>query len=140
LTTTRSPTRSARRVPQPGQRTGRGSGSVTAPAPAPGRSADYGLLFPSSLGTPVQEYIVRKVFARICAVADVPVMRVHDLRHTAATLMLLAGVNVKVVSERLGHSSIAITLQTYAHVLPSMGQDAANVLEAMLRPSSAAAT
>ena len=62
-----------------------------------------------------------------------PLIRVHDLRHTAATLMLLAGVNPKVVSERLGHATVGITLQTYSHVLPTMQQDAAAALDALLR-------
>lgn len=98
---------------------------------------DHDLVFPSSVGTPVQEYIVRKVLARICAVAEVPIIRVHDIRHTAATLMLIAGVNPKVVSERLGHATIAITLQTYTHVLPTMQQDAANLLESLLNAGPA---
>ena len=70
--------------------------------------------------------------------ADLEPIRIHDVRHTAATLMLLAGINVKVVSERLGHASVAITLQTYAHVLPSMQEDAAVKLEALLRGRPAA--
>lgn len=60
--------------------------------------------------------------------AGLPSIRFHDLRHTAATLMLLQGINPKVVSERLGHASVAITLDRYSHVLPSMQRDAAEVL------------
>jgi integrase len=55
----------------------------------------------------------------------VPQIRLHDLRHTHATLLLRAGVNPKVVSERLGHSSVAFTLDTYAHVVPGMQPEAA---------------
>jgi integrase len=66
-------------------------------------------------------------FWRICARAGVPRVRLHDLRHTHATLLLKAGVNAKVVSERLGHQSIAITLDLYGHVLPAMGREAASV-------------
>jgi integrase len=62
----------------------------------------------------------------------VPGIRLYDLRHTCATLLLADGINAKVVSERLGHSSIVMTLDTYAHVLPTMQQDAANKLEEML--------
>ncbi|HSF18300.1 MAG TPA: tyrosine-type recombinase/integrase, partial [Vicinamibacteria bacterium] len=58
--------------------------------------------------------------------------RLYDLRHTCATLLLLAGENPKVVSERLGHASIALTLDTYSHVLPSMQQKAAERLESIL--------
>ncbi len=60
-------------------------------------------------------------------------MRFHDLRHTCATLLLREGVNVKVVSEMLGHASIAITLDTYSHVLPNMQQSAVRALEEALR-------
>src|SRR5205814_1300219 len=94
---------------------------------------DYGLVFPSEVGTPVDHVAVRQKFWKLCDAAGVPRIRVHDLRHTAATLMLLAGIHVKVVSERLGHSSIAITLQTYSHVLPTMQRDAADLLDALLK-------
>jgi integrase len=56
---------------------------------------------------------------------DLPTIRFHDLRHTHATLMLGAGVHPKVVQERLGHTSIQITLDTYSHVMPGMQADAA---------------
>jgi integrase len=59
-------------------------------------------------------------------------IRFHDLRHTCATLLLQAGVHVKAVSERLGHSSITITLETYAHVLPTMQEAVAGVVEGLL--------
>jgi integrase len=56
-------------------------------------------------------------------------MRFHDLRHTCATLLLTKNVNPKVVSEMLGHASIAITLDTYSHVLPNMQNEAAKAME-----------
>jgi len=55
----------------------------------------------------------------------------HALRHTAATLLLLQGVHPKVVQERLGHSTISMTLDTYSHLIPSMGQAAADKLDAL---------
>ena len=61
-----------------------------------------------------------------------PKLRFHDLRHAHATLMLLQGVHPKIVSERLGHSSIGITLDTYSHVLPSMQIQAAEALDELL--------
>jgi integrase len=64
--------------------------------------------------------------------ALLPDIRFHDLRHTCATLLLLADVNVKVVSERLGHRSIEITLNTYSHVLPTMQKGAAAKMQALL--------
>jgi len=69
---------------------------------------------------------------RQAAFADLPVIRLHDLRHTWATLALQAGVHPKVVQERLGHSHISITLQTYSHVMPSMQTDAADRVAALL--------
>ncbi|CAM0497245.1 tyrosine-type recombinase/integrase [Thermoanaerobacter kivui] len=59
-------------------------------------------------------------------------MRLYDLRHTCATLLLAAGENPKVVSERLGHASITLTLDTYSHVLPDMQKQATDKLEEML--------
>ena len=58
-----------------------------------------------------------------------PVIRLHDLRHTHGTLLIKAGVPVKVVSERLGHATPAFTIETYQHVLPGMQADAAHVFE-----------
>ena len=56
----------------------------------------------------------------------VPRIRVHDLRHTYATLALAAGVHPKIVSERLGHSSVAFTLDVYSHVIPVLEEEAAS--------------
>lgn len=64
--------------------------------------------------------------------AAMPKIRFHDLRHTHATLLLAKGVNVKVISERLGHSNIKITLDTYSHVLPTMQEEAVNKIEEIL--------
>lgn len=68
--------------------------------------------------------------------ANLEPLRFHDLRHTAATLMLRTGANPKTVSERLGHATVAFTLDTYAHVLPDMQRDAAEALSAALRSTS----
>jgi integrase len=62
----------------------------------------------------------------------VPVLRFHDLRHTAATLALEAGVHPKVVQERLGHASVQITLDTYSHVQESIGKEAAGTIDRYL--------
>ena len=61
-----------------------------------------------------------------------PLIRLHDLRHTNATLSLKAGVHPKVVSERLGHASIAITLDLYSHVTPGISREAADAVESMM--------
>jgi integrase len=69
--------------------------------------------------------------------AKLPTIRLYDLRHTAATLMLAAGVNAKVASERLGHSTIVLTMDTYSHVLPDMQQDAVDRVDRLLANASA---
>lgn len=79
---------------------------------------------------------LRRAFARIVSAARLEHLRIHDLRHTAATLMLRAGVHPKVVSERLGHATVSITLDTYNHVLPDMQRDAAEALGRLMGPSS----
>jgi len=61
-----------------------------------------------------------------------PPIRFHDLRHTAATLLLSRGLNPKIVSEMLGHASIAITLDIYSHVVPHMQQQAADAMDDLL--------
>jgi integrase len=60
-----------------------------------------------------------------------PTIRFHDLRHTAASILLSRGVHVKLVSERLGHSTIVLTLDTYSHVIPAMNADAAASMDAV---------
>jgi integrase len=76
--------------------------------------------------------VYRRSFIPLVNNAKVPRIRFHDMRHSHATLLLSAGENVKVVSERLGHASIKITLDTYAHVLPSMQKAAADKLQRLL--------
>jgi integrase len=75
----------------------------------------------------------RRVFRPLQKAAGLSPIRFHDLRHTAATLMLMNDVNVKVVSERLGHASIQLTLDTYSHVLPTMQRIAAERMDAFFR-------
>jgi len=65
----------------------------------------------------------------------VPVIRLHDLRHTHGTLLIQAGVPVKVVSEPLGHGHPAFTIETYQHVLPGMQADAARTFQQLLAPA-----
>ena len=67
-------------------------------------------------------------FDRLVARAAVPRIRMHDLRHTYATIALRAGVHPAIVSERLGHSSIAVTLDLYSHAVPGLQREAAGVV------------
>jgi integrase len=93
---------------------------------------DNDLVFADTGGHPIAPYSVSGRFRRLARRLGLYPLRFHDLRHTAATLMLRADVHPKVVSERLGHSSIAITLDTYSHVIPSMQRDAADAIDALL--------
>lgn len=68
-----------------------------------------------------------KRFKRVCELAGVSPRRFHDLRHTHATILLSAGVHPKIVQERLGHSSIKTTLDTYSHLIPTLQKEAADV-------------
>ena len=86
-------------------------------------------------GTPINPNAVTLAFKRILKRAGLKGYRVHDLRHTHATLMLMAGVHPKIVSERLGHASIGITLDTYSHVLPSMQEEAVEKFDSIFDAS-----
>ena len=87
------------------------------------------LIFCSYLGAPLRQDHVRYRFRRLLKAADLPKMRVYDLRHTAASLLLEAGEDLKVVSERLGHSTIALTADTYSHVSRAMQERASGRLD-----------
>jgi integrase len=83
-------------------------------------------------GSPIHPDIFSQVFDRCVEKLSVPAISLHDMRHTHATLLLRAGVPVKVVSERLGHSSAAFTMSVYQHVLPGMQAEAAAVFASLL--------
>jgi integrase len=91
---------------------------------------DNGLVFCTAKGTLINPSNLRKrSFAPLLVRAGLPHMTFHQLRHTAATILLLKNVNPKIVSEMLGHASIAITLDTYSHVLPNMQDSAVAAME-----------
>ncbi|HZU18872.1 MAG TPA: tyrosine-type recombinase/integrase [Candidatus Dormibacteraeota bacterium] len=83
-----------------------------------------GLIFCTRWGRPIRDTYLSAVFHRTLARAGLPRVRIHDLRHTAASHLLARGVHPKVVQELLGHSTIALTLDTYSHVLPALHADA----------------
>lgn len=95
---------------------------------------DHGLVFTTSLGSPLNiSNLSAKHFKPALKRAGLPTsIRLYDLRHTCATLLLSAGENPKVVSERLGHASITLTLDVYSHVLPDMQKAATDKLENLL--------
>jgi hypothetical protein len=86
---------------------------------------DTGLVFTAEDGAALVPDHVSRLFARLLTEADLPPVRLHDLRHGAATLALAGGANLKVVSEMLGHSTIAITADTYTSVLPEVAREVA---------------
>ena len=90
------------------------------------------LVFTTPSGQPINADDLSKRFKSILDLAGLPRLRHYDLRHTAATVALAAGVPPKVVSEQLGHASTAFTLDTYAHVLPHMQDEAVARIEAVL--------
>ena len=87
--------------------------------------SDSGYLFTTEVGEPLRPATVSLAFERAVGRAKVPAIRLQDLRHVSATLALLAGVPVHVVSARLGHADPAITLRVYSHCLPTSQRDAA---------------
>jgi integrase len=114
---------------------------------------DHGFVFSSVIGEPLERHnIINRHFKPILMKVATELIagdaknekiqkerkdfcrgiRLYELRHTSATLMLAAGVNPKIVSERLGHASVVITLDTYSHVLPSMQEDAARQIATLI--------
>ena len=108
------------------RRTDRGHGSRRAGVEGPH------LVFPRGDGTWWNPPAISLSFARAVKVASVPRIRLHDVRRSHASLLLAAGVNPKVVSERLGHSSVAFTLNTYAHVMPGMQPESAELFDRLV--------
>jgi len=94
-----------------------------------GQQGKSELVFPDAKGGYIRKQNLGKRFKKLLTAAELPATRFHDLRHTHATLLLQQGVHPKIVQERLGHSSISITLDTYSHILPSMQQKAVEELD-----------
>lgn len=93
---------------------------------------DNDLVFCTGIGTPYEPNNIRRHFLRMLEQAGLQPMRVHDLRHTAASLMLAQGIPPKVISEILGHSRISITLDTYSHLMEPMRREAADKMDELL--------
>lgn len=87
---------------------------------------ESGLVFVTGNGTPISPRNLIRHFKSVIEEQKLPDIRFHDLRHTHASLLLQAGVNPKIVQERLGHSQISLTLDTYSHLIPGMQHDAAD--------------
>ena len=91
-----------------------------------------GRVFTNEIGDPIRPGSVGQAFLRLVRAVELPEIRLHDLRHTHASHLLMAGTNIKVVSERLGHASAGFTLDTYAHVMPGQQAEAAAAVAALL--------
>jgi integrase len=92
---------------------------------------EYGVVLSNRIGQPLAPWSVSADFRRLTKALELPRTRFHDLRHAHATELLAAGVHPKAVSERLGHSSVAFTMDTYAAVIPSMGRAAADTADVL---------
>jgi len=95
---------------------------------------DHNLVFPNDTGEPLDLHnLISRHFKPALKAAELPAdLRLYDLRHTCATLLLAEGIHPKVVAERLGHSSINLTMDVYSHVLPTMQRDATDRLSGLL--------
>jgi len=90
---------------------------------------ETGVIFTSLYGTPLEAARVSRIFQRDLANAGLPRVRFHDLRHTAATLLIEQGVPIKAVQSTLGHSTIATTMDVYAHLTPAMQESVAEAID-----------
>jgi integrase len=93
------------------------------------RWQENGLVFPSEVGSPADERNVLRRFQKICSDNELPRLRVYDLRHTHASLLLNEGAHPKRISERLGHSSIKLTMDTYGHLFEGSDRDSADKMQ-----------
>lgn len=91
---------------------------------------DHGLVFPTGIGTTMSgTSLLGRHFKPLLKTAGLPAIRLHDLRHTCATILLVAGKHPKYVQELLGHASISITLDTYSHVVEGMDGGLADAMD-----------
>ena len=100
------------------------------------RWRESGLVFTTTIGTAVDKGRLHKVFKQILRTAGLPDIRYHDLRHTAATLLLVQEVDPRTIMETLGHSRISMTMDTYAHVMPALQLRAAAKMDEILAPGT----
>ena len=95
---------------------------------------DNNLIFTTNRGTPLQSTGVRRRLYKLLDKAGLPKIRFHDIRYTAASLMLNNGIPVLIVSKRLGHSSVSVTLDTYAYFIPEMQQGIGDMMDELISP------
>ncbi len=98
------------------------------------RWQDHELVFPTTIGTPMDARSLTRHFKKTLEKAGLPPKRFHDLRHTCASLLLAQDVHPRVVMEILGHSQISLTMDTYSHVIDELQNEAAAKIDALLGP------
>lgn len=99
---------------------------------AKGNWTHLDLIFSSTVGTPLTASNIRRDFRKLLKASGLPKIRFHDLRHTAASLMLNHGIPVLIVSKRLGHSKPSITIDVYGHIIPSRQEEAAQLMDNLM--------
>lgn len=95
---------------------------------------ESGFVFTTNVGTPIERRNLLKAFYEIVRASEIPHFRFHDLRHSAATLLLCQGVHPRAVMDLLGHSDFATTMNLYSHVLPEVQRDVATKMDGILKP------
>jgi integrase len=101
---------------------------------------DSGLVFTRLDGAPLHPDVISDWFERLAREAGLPKIRLHDVRHSYASAALAAGIPAKIVSERLGHATVQITLDTYSHVLPGLDAQAAETVARLILGDGSAST
>lgn len=99
--------------------------------------SDLNLIFPSKVGKPILGSNLRRGFRKLLKESKLPKIRFHDLRHTAASIMLNYNIPILIVSRRLGHSKPSTTLDEYGHLIPSKQEEAAELMDDLLAPIEA---
>lgn len=94
------------------------------------------LVFASRVGTPITASNIRRDFRKLLKESGLPKIRFHDLRHTAASLMLNHGIPVLIASKRLGHSKPSVTIDIYGHLMPSKQEEAADLMDKLISSSA----
>jgi len=96
---------------------------------------DLNIIFASNIGTPITASNLRRAFRKLLIESGLPKIRFHDLRHTAASLMLNHGIPVLITSKRLGYSKPSVTIDVYGHLLQSKQEEAVELMDNLMSPN-----
>ena len=100
------------------------------------QAIEHEMIFISERGRPLRDQQLYKSFKGLIKISGLPSIRFHDLRHTAASLMLNYGIPVIIVSKRLGHARASITMDVYGHPIPSKQEEAATLMDRLMKPKT----